>query len=107
MTHYVTHAAYKTDGGGNHVKGSRDRAKGIRPAMEALGGRLLSFYTSRGEHDVVIITEMPNNVSVADVSRAAAAGGAIKTVRTAPLTTGQEGMDAIRRASQTGDSPPF
>ena len=90
------------------VEGDGDAsvAEAVRPAVEALGGKLLSFYLAFGEYDAVLLVEMPDNVSVAGVSIAAAAGGAVKAVKTTPLMTVQEGMEAMRKAAQAGYRPP-
>jgi hypothetical protein len=49
---------------------------------------------------------MPDNVSAAGVSIAAAAGGAVKAIKTTPLMTVQESMEAMRKAGQAGYRPP-
>ncbi|NIO69510.1 MAG: GYD domain-containing protein, partial [Anaerolineae bacterium] len=75
-------------------KKPQDRAEALRPAIEALGGKLVSFYMSFGEYDAVVIADMPDNISAAAVSIAAAAGGAVKAIKTTPLMTVREGMEA-------------
>jgi uncharacterized protein with GYD domain len=106
MPHYMVQAAYTPDAWAGLVKKPQDRAEALRPAIEALGGRLVSFYTSFGEYDAVVIAEMPDNVSAAAVSIAASAGGAVKAIKTTPLMTVPEGMEAMRKASQAGYRPP-
>jgi uncharacterized protein with GYD domain len=53
-----------------------------------------------------VIFEMPDNVSMAAFALAAAAGGAVKAVKTTPLMTIEEGIEAMRKASGTGYRPP-
>jgi uncharacterized protein with GYD domain len=106
MPHYMVQAAYSPDAWGGLVKSPQDRAEAIRPAIEGLGGKLISFYNSFGEYDAVVITEMPDNASAAAVSISAAAGGAVKALKTTPLMTVQEGMEAMRKAAQAGYRPP-
>ena len=106
MPHYMVQAAYTVGAWGGLVKDPQDRAEALRPAIERLGGKLVSFYMSFGEYDAVVIVEMPDNVSAAAVSIAAAAGGAVKAIKTTPLMTVQEGMEAMRKAGQAGYRPP-
>ena len=106
MPHYMVQAAYTRDAWGGLVKSPQDRAEALRPAIERLGGKLVSFYMSFGEYDALVIAEMPDNVSAAGVSIAAAAGGAVKAIKTTPLMTVQESMEAMRKAGQAGYRPP-
>ena len=106
MPHYMVQAAYTPDAWGGLVKSPQDRAEALRPAIERLGGKLVSFYMSFGEYDALVIAEMPDNVSAAGVSIAAAAGGAVRAIKTTPLMTVQESMEAMRKAGQAGYRPP-
>jgi hypothetical protein len=57
---------------------AQNRIEVIRPMIERLGGRLECAYLAFGENDVIGIMEMPDHVSAAAFSLAAAAGGALK-----------------------------
>jgi uncharacterized protein with GYD domain len=74
--------------------------------VERLGGKLLSMYLAFGEYDVVGMAEMPDNVSAAAFSLAISAGGAVRAVKTTPLMTMQESIEAFRKAGQAGYLPP-
>jgi GYD domain len=49
------------------------------------------------DYDVVLITEMPNNVNAAVIAIAFAAGGACKAVQTTPLMSTAEALEAMWR----------
>jgi len=49
---------------------------------------------------------MPDNVSAAAFSMAASAGGALKAIKTTPLLTVQEGIEAMRKAADVEYRPP-
>ena len=49
---------------------------------------------------------MPDNVSAAAFSLAVAAGGAFKAHKMTPLMSMEEGLEALRRAGDTGYRPP-
>jgi uncharacterized protein with GYD domain len=61
---------------------------------------------SFGEDDVVAICELPDNVSAAAFSLAVSAGGALKTSKTTPLMTFEEGIEAMKKAPKAGYRPP-
>ena len=78
----------------------------VRPAIEKLGGKIDSGWFAFGEYDLISIVQMPDNVSAAAFSLAATAGGAIKAIKTTPLLTLEEGMEAMKKATGTGYKPP-
>jgi len=106
MPHYLVQTAYTPEACAAMVKSPQDRLEAIRAVVERLGGKLLSMYMAFGEYDVVGVAEMPDNVSAAAFSLAVSAGGGIKAIRTTPLMTMQEGVEAFRKAGQAGYRPP-
>lgn len=87
------------------INNPHDRTEAIRPAVEKLGGKIVSGYLSFGDYDIVSIIEMPDNVSAAAIAMAYAAGGACKNVKTTPLMTISEGLDALKKAGSSGYRP--
>ncbi len=106
MPHYLIQAAYTPEAWAAMVKNPQSRAEAVRPIIEGLGGKLLSIYLALGEYDVVGLAEYPDNVSAAAFSMAASAGGALKAVKTTPLMTTEEAVEAMRKAGQAGYRPP-
>jgi hypothetical protein len=49
---------------------------------------------------------MPSNVEAAAFSLAAAAGGAVKAIKTTPLLTTAEGIEALKKAAKSGYKAP-
>ena len=58
-----------------------------------------------GGYDVVVITEMPDNVSAAGLAIAFAGGGACKSVNTTPLLSAEEALQAMKKAGESGYKP--
>jgi uncharacterized protein with GYD domain len=106
MAYYMVQASYSQAATAAMVKNPQDRAEGLRPIIERLGGKLISLYFAFGEYDVVGVAEMPDNVSSAAFSMAISAGGAVRAVKTTPLMTVQESIEAMRKAGQAGYRPP-
>ena len=106
MAYYLVQAAYTSEAAAALVKSPQDRLEALRPVVERLGGKLPAMYMAFGEYDVVGIAEMPDNVSAAAFSMAVAAGGSVRAMKTTPLMTIQEGIEAFRKAGQAGYRPP-
>lgn len=106
MSFYLLQVAYTPEAWASMVKKPQDRIEAVRPAVEKLGGKVVSGYLAFGEYDLIAIVDMPNNVSAAAFSIAAAAGGAVTKIRTTPLMTTKEGIDAMRKAGGSSYKPP-
>jgi uncharacterized protein with GYD domain len=106
MPYYLIQAAYTPEAWAGLVKKPQDRARALRPIASQLKGKLVSFYLAFGDYDVVAVAEFPDNDSAAAFSMAAAAGGAVKGIKTTPLMTVQEGVKAMRKAKGSGYKPP-
>jgi uncharacterized protein with GYD domain len=106
VPHYLLQAAYTPDAWAAQLKNPQDRSEAIRPAIERSGGKIECAYISFGEYDIVLVVEMPDNVSAAAFSIAAAAGGAVKAIKTTPLMTMEEGIAAMRKGAAAGYRPP-
>jgi len=106
MPHYLLQAAYTHDAWAAMVKSPQNRLDAVRPVVEKLGGKIDGGWLSFGEYDVVLICQLPSNVSAAAFSMAASAGGAVKAVKTTPLMSIDEAMEAMRKAGGAGYRPP-
>ncbi len=106
MPQYLLQAAYTPEAWAAMVKSPQNRLEAVRPVIEKLGGKIDGGWLSFGEYDITLICQLPNNVSAAAFSMAASAGGAVKTVKTTPLMSIDESMEAMRKAAGVGYSPP-
>jgi uncharacterized protein with GYD domain len=106
MPLFLSQVSYKEEGWQALVSNPQNRADAMRPVVENLGGRLVNAYFSFGDYDLVLITELPNNISAAALAIAAAAGGAVKSIKTTPLMEAVEGLEAIRKAATSGYRAP-
>ena len=90
MPKYLIQASYTPEG----LKGlANDSASGrradVQSAVRELGGKVEAFYFAFGADDVIIILDLPNNVTAAAVGLTTAGTGAVR-VRTTPLLTVEE-----------------
>jgi uncharacterized protein with GYD domain len=106
MARYLFQASYTSEAWAVQVSNPQNRIDAIRSVIERLGGRLESAFLSFGDYDVVVIAEMPDAISAAAFSLATSAGGALKAIKTTPLLTIEEGMEAMHKAAGAGYRPP-
>jgi uncharacterized protein with GYD domain len=69
--------------------GGSKRRKRTEDILRAAGGKMEAFYFAFGEYDAYVIADLPDNVSVAGISLAVNASGAV-TLRTTVLLTAEE-----------------
>jgi|SRR5581483_2790226 len=100
MPYFMVQAAYTAESWKAQIRDQGNIEDRLRPLAQALGGRLDSIYYAFGDYDVVPIGEFPDNETAAAVSLAAAAGGSAKAIKTTPLLTVSEGLEAMKKASR-------
>ena len=105
MADYLLQLSYSATAWASMVKRPENRVEAVRKSVEKLGGKINGFWMSFGDHDMVGILEMPDNVSAAAFAMAIAAGGACKHVKTTPLLKLAEGMAAMKKAGASGYKP--
>jgi uncharacterized protein with GYD domain len=98
MAKYLVEAAYSAEG----LKGlQKDKASGRRQAIsnavEGLGGKMDAMYFALGEHDVLLIVDMPDVVSGAALGLRVSATGLVRT-KTTSLLTIEEADRALAKA---------
>ncbi len=59
-----------------------------------------------GTTNAPVICELPDDVTAAALAMAIAAGGAIKSVKTTPLMTFEDGIKALQKAKAAEYAPP-
>jgi uncharacterized protein with GYD domain len=102
MPSYLQQVAYSTEGWEALVGKPQNRIEAVRPAIEKLGGKIESAWFAFGDYDVVLIIQMPSNVDASAIAMAFAAGGACKSVKTTPLLTAEEAVQAMQKAASAG-----
>ncbi len=105
MPSYLFQVSYTAEALATMIKRPQDRAEAVRKPIEKLGGKVVGFWLSFGDYDVVGIFEMPDNVSAAAFALAIAAGGACKSVKTTPLLSVEDGLAAMKKAAGSGYKP--
>lgn len=105
MASYLVQVSYSQEALQALVAKPQNRTPVIKKAIENLGGTLNGAWMSFGDYDLVMLLEMPNNVSAAALAVAAAAGGSLKSIKTTPLLTIDQALSAFKKAGKSGYTP--
>jgi uncharacterized protein with GYD domain len=106
MPTFMVQASYTNTAWGKLVQRPENRMEALKPMMDRLGGRILAWYYTFGDYDVVVLFEVPDNITAAAVSMAIASSGAVKAFRTTVLMSPDEGFDALLIAQGAGYQQP-
>jgi uncharacterized protein with GYD domain len=106
MPNYLLQVAYTPEAWAHLIANPQDRVDAVRPVVEKLGGKIAHGWLAFGDYDLVAIVDMPGNVEAAAFSLAASAGGAIRAIKTTPLLSTTEGVEAMKKAAMSGYKSP-
>ena len=106
MPYYLAQASYTHDAWSALLKNPQDRTAGVRTLLEGLGGTFHGLYYAFGEHDIVLLFEVPDDQTAATASLSLAAPGHLKDIKTTVLLTPEELTTVLRKAgTQTYQAP--
>lgn len=107
MAFYMLQISYSSDSIKAMTATPQDRAAEGAKLVEAMGGKMLQFFFTFGEYDVVAIAELPDNAAMAACSMAVSAAGTVSAIKTTPLLSMDEAMEAMKKAGEvSGYRPP-
>ena len=103
---YLLQVAYTPEAWAGLMAHPHDRMDVVRPVVEKLGGKIIQGWFAFGDYDLIAILEMPSNVEAAAFSLAATAGGGVRAIKTTPLMSTTEGIEALKKAGKSGYKAP-
>lgn len=104
MAKFLLEVNYSVDGiKGVQSEGGSARVAAATQLIEAVGGKVESFYFAFGDTDAYVIADVPDNVSAAAAALTVCAGGGAR-IRTVSLLTPAEIDAAV--AKKTTYRPP-
>jgi len=106
MPLYMSQFAYTPEAWANLTRNPQDRTEAIAEVAKKVGGRLVSLYYSFGEHDGIVLSDVPDDTSAAALAMAAAAAGHVRSIKTTRLLTAQEAVAAMKKAGGAALKPP-
>jgi uncharacterized protein with GYD domain len=105
MSSYLIQVSYSVEALASLIKNPQNRTEVVRKSVEKLGGKLVRIWLAFGDYDVMVIVELPDNVSAAALALAVAGSGTGKSVKTTPLLSVEEGVAALKKAGTSGYKP--
>ena len=104
MPKFMIKASYLAEGARGLLReGGSGRRAAVERLMEAIGGKVESFYFAYGPDDAYVIVDVPDATSALSVSLAVNASGAVR-LSTIPLITTDE-VDAACKKSVAYRAP--
>jgi uncharacterized protein with GYD domain len=104
MSKYLITASYTVEGLRGLLKdGGTGRREAIQKAAQSLGGKIETMYYTFGDHDVIVVADLPDNTTAAALSLTVSATGGVRTTTT-PLITPEE-VDAASKKSVSYRKP--
>ena len=100
MPLYLSRFGYTAETWSRLIENPEDRREAAKTYIESVGGKLHGFWYAFGSHDAYNLWEAPDNVSMAAVSLAISAGGALSSFETTVLLTVDETLEALQKAGQ-------
>ncbi len=101
MAFYLVRAKVARDFMKALVERPEDRLVATTRLLQGIGGRLHYYFFCFGEYDIVLVYELPDNISSASLSMVLTSMGTVTEVETTPLLTMEEAITAMRRAGDT------
>lgn len=88
MPTYITLLNW-TEQGVKNVKESPKRLDAAKELFRSMGAEIKEFYLVKGQYDMVIVSEGPDDATVAKLALAVASRGAVRTVTLRAFTEGE------------------
>ena len=106
MAEYLVQVSYTPEAWEAMIREPQNRLEKVSPAVEDLGGKS----NTRGSHSVSTTSsassELPEAVDAVAFSIGVSAKGAVKAIKTTPLITMEQGIEAMGRAQRLSYVPP-
>ena len=106
MPLYIYEGAYTPEALRTLIQDPEDRMAVVAKQLEASGVKIVAGGFSFGEYDVVAIFDAPDDVTMAAVSLAINAVGAISSSSTSQLLSGPQFVEALQKAATISYKAP-
>ena len=99
MGKYLLQASYSQQAISGLVQKPEDRTAVLNEMVSSVGGKVISLDYCFGEYDVVAILEAPDDTTMASISMAAGASGAVTNIKTTVLLPMAQGFEAAKKVA--------
>jgi uncharacterized protein with GYD domain len=98
MPIYISRGRFTTDAIKGMMARPENREEAVSNLFESVGGRLIGWYLTFGQHDWLVIGEFPDNKAAASAILAAAGGGSLSDIETTVAMTAEEARATFEAA---------
>jgi uncharacterized protein with GYD domain len=88
-----------------HVLESKDTFEAVRAPIESLGGKIRSAFFAIDSYDVLLISDLPDQVTIADIAVQFSAGGDVAHIHTTKLLGASEILEVIHNTGPYSYQP--
>jgi uncharacterized protein with GYD domain len=108
MAHYLIEVGYTPQAWSSQIDTQPNVIDRITPAVKAAKGKIESIYYAFGDADLVGIIDFPTPEDAAGFALAVTGSGALRSFKTTPLLTVEQGIASLKRAAdiRTKYTPP-
>lgn len=104
MPTYICQGRYSHEAFRGMLARPEDREAEVAKLLEMAGGKLLAWYFTFGEHDWLLIADVPDEKTIGAAVIVAIAGGGVTDVKTTVALTAPEAVEAFKAAGEIGPS---
>ena len=102
MALYLYQAAYTPESLTAQMKDPQDRLSVVSGQIASVGAKIIGGGFCFGEYDLAALIEAPDDRTMAAISLAIAAAGAVRNAKTTPLIQGSEYIEVLKKAGSVG-----
>ena len=108
MAHYLIEVGYTPQAWSSQIDNQPNVLDRITPAVKAAKGKIESIYYAFGDADLIGIMDFPTPEDAAGFALAVTGSGALRSFKTTPLLTVEQGIASLKRAAdiRTKYTPP-
>ncbi|MEX0349612.1 MAG: GYD domain-containing protein [Paracoccaceae bacterium] len=98
MATYIVTGNYTVQAIQGMMANPSDRAAAVKPLVEAVGGKLISYYATTGDTDFLMICEAADGEDIVPALMVAGASGTVSNIKTVRGYSSEEFMAAQKKA---------
>jgi uncharacterized protein with GYD domain len=100
MAHYLIEVGYTAHSWKTQIDARQNVVERITPMLDSCSATLQSVYYAFGDSDLIAIIDFKSAEDAAAFGIAVTAGGALRSFKTTALLTVDQGLEAMKRASE-------
>jgi len=105
MPHFCHQVSFTTSAWTRVIQSTEDRFQAVRAPIESLGGKVLGAFFALDSYDVLLLSELPEDVTASAVDIALFAGGDVAHIHSTLLLNSSQVLEAARKADAYPNRP--